>query len=265
MLPSAALTFYSKLGHWDLEKMIARDKRKDGSSTLFVDAGVLKCKSTAIDERAYTFENVFVPTGGWIEVEFQAKVISGTGQMSTDVYGDASFTGDPTTDSVTITDKNWKYYRFACPTEMNKNYLRILFGLWKSAIGEVWFRDISIKGYNMNPYPDVRFAAFKGSGSSWGLDDGIGQYANEGIVSVKLMSDYLEVQHVPFNTWYKPVYSATVLRDGNATNIMATIGTNPTNPERYCRIYLVNPGTGAKVDPRSISGDMTIFFEAKAR
>lgn len=265
MQASAVVSYYSKLGHWDLHKMIERDKRKDGSSTMVVENSIMKIKSTSIEDRAYTFHNIFIPTGGWVEVEFMAKAVSGVGKYSVNLYDAPTFDGTGSDDDITISDRDWKYYRHAYPATKGKNYLRLLFGQWRNTIGEVWFKEVTIKGYNTNPHPDFRFAAIKGKGTSWNVDDGLGGYANDGIIGAVQKSDYIEVEFVPFNTWYQPSFQVSALRDGNDNNYIPIVGIQATNPNRYCRIYIMNPTTGKFLNAKDITTDMTIFFEAKGR
>lgn len=265
MKPTASNSYFKLVGHWDIKKMIERSRKVEGTSTLKVEDGILKTKSGSINERAYIYEKIYVPTGGWIEIEFLAKSVSGVGNATVDTYDDPSFDSDSASDGRNIVDRNWKPYRLSGTAENGLNYVRILLGQWRSSVGETWFKNITIKGYNLNPQPDIRFAAIKGSKSKWNLDDATGSYANEGVIAATYKTTYIEVEHAPFRTWSKPVYSATVLRDGNPTNIMATIGTNPTTSDRICRIYLVNPATGSRIDPADIADDVTIFFEAKSR
>jgi hypothetical protein len=264
MIPQPVTSVYTALGHWDLEKMIARDVRKEGDSTMVVDGGILKCKSTSIVDRAYTFHTIFVPTGGWVEVEFMAKVVSGEGNFFIGGYESNSFAAAYEQDSVRFTQKDWQYYRVQFPARSGKNYIRALWGLVEDAVGEVWFRNITIKTFNANPHPDVRFAAIKGSKSSWSIDDAVGSYANEGIISVKLGASgakWLEVQYVPFNTWGKAVFSANVLRDGNTGNWMCSVG---TQDDQTFRIYFIKPSTGEIMDPRDATADLTVIVEAKS-
>jgi hypothetical protein len=264
MIPTPVTSVYTMLGHWDLEKMIARNVRKDGASTMTVDGGILKCKSTSIVERAYTFHRVYVPTGGWVEVEFMAKVVSGEGDVYMGGYETPSFSAAFEQDTLKLTDKNWKYYRMQFPSRANKNYIRTLWGLAEGTVGEVWFRSISVKTFNTNPHPDFRFAAIKGSKTTWNLDDGVGAYSNEGIISVTLQDAWLEVRMVPFNTWSKPVFSANVLRDGNTGNWMASVGTVTDVDDYSFRVYFVKPSTGAIMNPRDATEDLTVIVEAKA-
>lgn len=261
MIPTPVTSVYTAFGHWDLEKMIARDVRKEGASTLVVDDRILKCTSTSIVERAYTFHTVYVPTGGWVEVEFMAKAVSGEGNFYVGAYESPSFTSAYEQDSTRIIDRDWKYYRINFPSRAGKNYIRMLWGLVQDTVGEVWFKSISVKTFNTNPHPDFRFAAIKGSKSSWKLDDGVGSYSNEGIISVSLGSSWLDVQFVPFNTWGKPVFSANVLRDNNTGNWICSVG---TVDERNFRIYFIKPSTGDVMDPRDATEDLTVIVEAKA-
>ncbi|MFT8319350.1 MAG: hypothetical protein ABF649_00775 [Bacillus sp. (in: firmicutes)] len=264
MQPNATCTYTFKPGHHDLLKMVARDKRLDGNGSLSVSNGILKCKSNSITERAYVFWNTYLPLGGWMEVQFVAKAVSGSGNVSGDVYEENDFVVegdiDPISSNVDITG-DWKPYRFIIQGGMSNRYARLVFGLWKSVVGEVWFRNINIKVYNSNIVPEQRFAVIKGYKNNWYLDDKVGRFGNQGVSSVEVEDDRLVVTIAGPRTWGMPVMTAH-LQHRNNPGYRAEVYTWDSFTQ--CRIYIVNKD-GNVVSPTSIQEELTISFMAYAR
>lgn len=264
MQPNALCTYSFKPGHHDLLKMVARDKRLEGSGSISVTNGILKCKSKAIDERAYVFWSTYLPLGSWMEVEFVAKAVSGQGHVSGDIYAENSFvvegSNDPLSSNVEISG-DWKPYRFVIAGGMDQRYARLVFGQWRSVVGETWFRNINIKVYNSNLIPETRFAVIKGYKNNWYLDDKVGRFANQGVSSVEVEEDRLVVTIAGPRTWGMPVMTAH-LQHRNNPGYTAKVYTWDSFTQ--CRIYLVNKD-GNVVKPTSIQEELTISFSASAR
>lgn len=262
MRPDAHLSFYELLGHWDLRKMIAEDSRIDGSSTITATEGILRTKSVSLSDRAFVYETFFIPNGGWVECTFAARAISGTGKFSYNSYPTNIIDGSNEKDYIDITDKDWKYYRFAVPATAGDNYVRFLFGQWKDVIGETEFKDIKFRGFNINPKPDFRCGTIRGRANSWEIYDSEktsnaqSGYFNYGLFEVSRQYPFqiLDVRMIPFRSWYRPNIQATVMGDNSsADQITASVhpAINTSDPDTWFRIKLYKAGKELNLDSLS--------------
>lgn len=218
-MPQPSLTHYEVLTPEMLEKMVARNAKREGSSVIKVtDEGILNCKSVARDEQAWIYWNTFLPQGATIEVTFEARNINAgsEGRMTLDIFPDATKVGGGQVDFIEMDTNGFKAYSFGY-TSMMDSYASLTFGLWDALIGECEFRNIAIKIYGGTPVPDIRQAMLVCAASDkvWKIDDGFGRFSNIGVTKVEFEADKerLKVTYAKMNSWSRPLITAAMSFD----------------------------------------------------
>lgn len=264
-MPAPALTYFEYITHDMLEKMVARDKMHDGSSTFTVTNGVLNCRARANDEKAWVYWNVFLPIGATIEVSFEGRnVVAGSsGRMTIDMFADNSKVGGGQKDWIEMEDGGFKPYSIGY-TSTKSGYCSLTFGLWKALIGECEFRNIAIKIYGGTPRPEIRQCLLKctAGGTKWEIDDKFGRFANMGVKSVEYEADVkrLKVNYAKMNSWHRPIITANV---SYSADFVGYTVQPYAQTEEYTYLYISDPN-GNKVGLAPKGGtDMFVAFIAQ--
>lgn len=264
-MPSPALTYYEYLTQEMLEKMIARDKMHDGSSTFSAIDGILNCRARANDEKAWVYWNVYLPIGATIEVSFEGRnVVPGSsGRMTIDMFPDNSKVGGGQKDWIEMEDGGFKPYSIG-HTSTKNGYCSLTFGLWKALVGECEFRNIAIKIYGGTQRPEVRqcMLTCEAGTTKWQIDDKFGRFANMGVISVEYESDVkrLKVNYAKMNSWHRPLITAAV---SYSTDFVGYTVQPYAQTNDYAYLYIASPG-GTKVGaPAKGQTDMFVTFTAQ--
>jgi hypothetical protein len=262
MIPGAALTRVIKYGT-KFEELL-RHKNITGGGTVYLSTedNALITNSPGNDDKAYAYENIYVPPGGFVEISCEARQYDNWkgGRIAVDLHTTKAVVGGGNVDYIEVEDQEWRPYKMVVPSRPGYEYLSVTFGVWAVSVGKAGFRNIEIKVYgtSMNTLQS-RAGMLRGVGSAWDVDDDVDRFVNTGISAVEAYSGYLIVRYRAFETWHRPVCFAQMDQYGGKNKYYCLVG---GATHESCTVYIIDATTGAPVNPTSLSGTVFVNFMA---
>jgi hypothetical protein len=262
MIPGAALTRVIKYGT-KYEELL-RHINVTGGGTIYVspEDNCLITNSPGNDDKAYAYENIYVPPGGFVEITCEARQYDNWkgGRISVDLHPNNDTVGGNNVDYVEVEDQEWRPYKLVVPSKPGSEYLSVTLGVWGVSVGKAGYRNIEIKVYGTAmTSPQIRSAMLRGQGSAWDPDDDLLRFANTGVTAIEAYSQYLIVRYRAFESWYRPVCFAQWDQFGGKNKYYCLVG---GATHESCTVYIIDATTGAIVNPTSLAGTVFINFMA---
>lgn len=230
------------------------------------ESGVLQCRSNAINEAAYAYYTFTLSYGAYAEIIFEAKRVFGlqdisrAGGIAYNQYASPTdYIGGSALEVMPIDSTEWKTYRFAIPSDVNKPFVALWIGAFYNSIGEFHFRKLEVNIYNTTlPAPDIRCCRIVGGGNNWRIENDQNGQVCYGVHRLDMGSNYLRVVYDSGSSWRNPIVQANLGISGGRYGWTVQHG---SITRTYCDLYIVNR-SGSVVAPTSVTGTNSIQFTA---
>lgn len=254
--PSRTIRLTDDLGE------LLRSSWVNGGGQITSKNGILTTYSPGTTERAWSYINIYAPSGSVIEVSCEARQVTSEsqGRIAIDQFEKNDQVGGGVVDYVEMTDTQWRPYKLVRAGNDKKPFSAVTFGLWYDKVGKAEFRNIIINVYNVQaPSPETRMCMLKGVDGTWIIDDSPGRFTNIGVTNVTATDTYLSVEWTPMQSWQRPIVSAQMDHYGGHADCNALI----TGGEKHrVSVFIVKTATGTVVNPKELKG--TWYLEVMA-
>lgn len=227
---------------------------KNGTGTIVLENGILKCRSDATNESAYVYLPFVMSPGSMCEVRVMARRQSGltdptrAGGLAFNNYtAPQNYVGGNLQDINNISNSEWQLYQYSIAGSPDKPFFALFIGAFTSSIGEWWFKDLKITWFGGNA-PQVKFGKVYKDGSTFKVDQAPDGINSQGILKVVAYADYFRVHFTNNEYWQAPVVQANIYSGhlGWTAHVGATY-------RGYCDIKVCN-ASGQVVNPSTITG-----------